>query len=133
MCYDSGTLIVVQTESVPIMMPNPALEAWLRQAFRFLNVFMILMWRLGFGSMLNAWPSFLGRYLVLVTVGRKSGLPRRTPVNYAVVDGAIYCTAGFGAISDWYRNLRANPNVEIWLPEGRWDARAEDVILICVQ
>jgi hypothetical protein len=43
------------------------------------------------------------------------------------VDGEIYCTAGFGSGSDWYRNIMAGPDVELWLPEGKFPARAEDV------
>ena len=34
---------------------------------------------------------------------------------------------GFGAISDWYRNIMANPSVELWLPGKKIQARAEDV------
>ena len=61
-----------------------------------------------------------GQIMVLTHTGRKSGLRRRTPVNYALVDGEVYCTAGFGQISDWYRNILANPQVEVWLPDGWW-------------
>ena len=52
---------------------------------------------------------------------------RLAPVNYAPLDGEIYCTAGFGAISDWYRNVMAHPQVELWLPDGRFPTRAEDI------
>lgn len=96
--------------------------------FRVLNRFMILMWRLGLGPFLNGWPKVLGRYMVITHVGRKSGLKRRTPVNYALVDGVIYCTAGFGAKADWYRNMVANPHVEVWLPDGWWLGAAEEVL-----
>jgi hypothetical protein len=48
-------------------------------------------------------------------------------VNYAIVDGEVYCTAGFGAVSDWYRNIRTNPEVEVWLPDGWWAGVAEEV------
>jgi deazaflavin-dependent oxidoreductase (nitroreductase family) len=68
-----------------------------------------------------------GRILVLVHKGRKSGLVRRTPLNYAVVDGELYVTAGFGAVSDWYRNVQTDPRVEVWLPDGWWTAVAEEV------
>jgi hypothetical protein len=54
-------------------------------------------------------------------------LQRRTPVNYALIDGDIYCVAGFGHISDWYRNVKANPAVEVWLPDGWWAGEAEEV------
>ena len=65
--------------------------------------------------------------MVIKHCGRKSGKEYLTPVNYAVVDGEVYCTAGFGSISDWYRNMMANPDVEILLPKGWRKAKAEDV------
>ncbi len=102
-------------------------EAALRQGFRTFNRCMLLMWRLGLGPMLNFWPVALGRYMIIVHRGRKTGLLRYTPVNYASIDGDIYCTAGFGPVSDWYRNMQANPDVELWLPDGRWSAHATDV------
>src|SRR5688572_23651580 len=88
-----------------------------RQGFRYVNYFMVLMWRMGLGKMLNLWPQVLGRYMVLGHTGRKSGILRRTPVNYATVEGELYCVAGFGRGSDWFRNILAKPEVEIWLPD----------------
>lgn len=99
-----------------------------RQAFKhYLNPFMLLMWRLGLGKWLNVSPEYGGRLMVLTHVGRKSGVHHRQPLNYAVVDGELYCTAGFGRSSDWYKNILANPNVEVWLPDGWWAGVAEDV------
>ena len=99
----------------------------LRRVFRSGNHFMVFMWRIGLGKAINAWPAGLGRIMVIKHRGRKSGREYLTPVNYAVVDGEIYCTAGFGAISDWNRNILVNPKVELWLPEGKRSACAEDV------
>jgi deazaflavin-dependent oxidoreductase (nitroreductase family) len=101
------------------------LETTARQGFKNLNKFMLAIWRLGLGQWLNMWPQWLGRYMVLIHRGRKTGYRRQTPVNYAEIDGEIYCVAGFGAVADWYRNLRANPEVEVWLPDGWWAGRAE--------
>lgn len=106
---------------------NPSLNQQLRAMFKTFNRGMLALWRLGFGPSLNVWPAVFGRYMVLTTVGRKSGLPRRTPLNYAEIDGAIYCTAGFGGGSDWYRNIKSNPQVEVWLPTGWWAGEAEEV------
>lgn len=100
----------------------------LRQGFKYFNRFMLLMWRLGLGSWVNCWPKVGGRIMVITHTGRKSGRQYHTPVNYAIVDGEIYCTAGFGRNSDWYRNMMANPNVEIWLPQGWWHAVAQEVV-----
>ena len=65
--------------------------------------------------------------MVIKHKGRKTGLTRMAPVNYASVDGDLYCAAGFGKGSDWYRNILANPEVEIWHPEGRWRGIVEDI------
>jgi deazaflavin-dependent oxidoreductase (nitroreductase family) len=99
----------------------------LRHAFKHFNRFMLLMWRLGLGSWFNFWPEVSGRVLVISHVGRKTGIRRCTPLNFAVVDGEIYCIAGFGPIADWYRNVMASPEVEVWLPDGWWAGLAEDV------
>ena len=101
-------------------------EQRLRTMFKSFNRFMMLLWRLGLGSWGNG-TEFGGSVMVIKHTGRKTGLTRHTPVNYAVVDGDIYCTAGFGSTSDWYVNLLAIPQVEIWLPDGRWAGVAEDV------
>ena len=106
---------------------SPQTEQNMRQLFRHFNRFMLLMWRLGLGRFINIWPDGGGRIMVIQHIGRKTGQVRQTPVNYAVVDGEIYCTAGFGAVSHWYRNLLAHPDVEIWLPNGRFHAHAQDV------
>lgn len=107
---------------------DPRVEESLRRGFKkVLNPFMLTIWRLGLGPWFNVWPDVSGRVVVITHIGRKSGAARRTPVNYAIVGGDIYCVAAFGAISDWYRNIRANPNVEVWLPDGWWAGTAEDV------
>jgi deazaflavin-dependent oxidoreductase (nitroreductase family) len=99
----------------------------LRKVFHAMNRFMVLMWKMGWGKAINSWPAGFGRIMVIRHCGRRSGKEYLTPVNYAVVDGEIYCTAGFGSISDWYRNMLANPRVELWLPEGKKFYCAQDV------
>ena len=99
----------------------------LRKAFRVMNRFMVFMWKIGLGKAINIWPAGFGRIMVIKHRGRKSGKEYVTPTNYAIVDGEVYCTAGFGAISDWYRNLLVDPKVELWLPDGKRMACAEDM------
>lgn len=53
--------------------------------------------------------------LLLTTTGRKTGKRRVTPLQYEQVDGMIYVAAARGAKTDWYRNLLANPQVELRL------------------
>jgi len=98
----------------------------MRKTFKVLNRYMILMWRLGLGSWLKNKETW-GQVLVIVHKGRKTGLKRYAPVNYAQVNGELYCAAAYGTRADWYRNLMANPELEIWHPEGRWEGVAEDV------
>lgn len=99
----------------------------LRKVFRGMNRFMVFMWKIGLGKMINMWPAGFGRIMVIKHRGRKSGREYLTPVNYAIVNGEIYCTAGFGPVSDWYRNMLAYPRVELWLPEGKRVGCAEDI------
>ncbi|NWG16099.1 MAG: nitroreductase family deazaflavin-dependent oxidoreductase [Chloroflexi bacterium] len=102
-------------------------EATLRQFFRYFNKIMLLLWRLGIGPSMSRYPNTTGRFMVIVHTGRKTGLRRLTPVNYAEIEGGLYCTTGFGSVSHWYQNILANPQVEIWLENERWAATAEDV------
>jgi deazaflavin-dependent oxidoreductase (nitroreductase family) len=106
---------------------DPQIANRLRHQFKYLNKYMLLMWRLGLGSWFKVWPQVSGQVMVITHIGRKSGVKRYTPVNYAIVDGELYCTSGFGRIADWYRNIKANPNIEVWLPEGWWAGFAEEV------
>ena len=99
----------------------------LRKVFHSMNRFMVFMWKIGLGRAINIWPVGFGRIMVIKHRGRKSGREYLTPVNYAIVDGEIYCTASFGSISDWYRNMLVYPRVELWLPEGKRLACAEDI------
>jgi len=65
--------------------------------------------------------------MVLTTRGRKTGKFRRTPLNYAPIEGGVLCLAGFGAGSDWYQNLLSQPEVEVWLPDQRRHGRATPI------
>ena len=57
-----------------------------------------------------------GYFLTLTTTGRRSGRPRHTPLNYAILNGHVYLLSGFGARADWHRNLTAHPQVTVALP-----------------
>ena len=106
---------------------SPTTEKELQKLFKQFNRGMLLIWRLGLGQWLNAWPDVGGRILVMTHIGRVSGLKRRTPLNYSIIGDEIYVTAGFGKGADWYRNIKANPQVEVWLPQGWWSGIAEEV------
>lgn len=99
-----------------------------RKKFKLFNRFMLLMWKLGLGPYINAWPEVGGQIMVLNHYGRRTGKRLQTPLNFAEVNGEIYCTAGFGQDADWYKNIIANPQVEIWLPNGWYAGLAEEVL-----
>ena len=104
---------------------NSQSEQLLRQMFKYGNRFMVLLFRLGLGNFGNRPET--SQVMVLVHKGRKSGLTRKTPVNYAIVNGEIYCTAAFGSQADWYRNVVDDPHVQVWLSDGWYAGEAEEV------
>jgi deazaflavin-dependent oxidoreductase (nitroreductase family) len=65
--------------------------------------------------------------LLLTTLGRKSGLPRITPLQYEEVDGCYYIASARGAEADWYKNILANPSVHVQVRDHEFDAIAEPV------
>jgi deazaflavin-dependent oxidoreductase (nitroreductase family) len=89
--------------------------------FKWLFKIPILQYRLGLGWM-------IGNYvLLLTTTGRRSGRPRHTPLEY-VYDPAhdrYRVAAGWAGNTDWYRNLRARPRVDVQVGRRRFTALAE--------
>ena len=70
---------------------------------------------------------FGGWILLLRVRGRKSGVMRDNPLSYLIADGAAWVMAGFGSRTDWYRNLIAEPRVEVTLPGRTVACRAQVV------
>ena len=52
-------------------------------------------------------------WVVLTTIGRRSGLPRQTLLPCGRRDGEIVVVSTYGWRSDWIRNLRKNPQVKV--------------------
>jgi deazaflavin-dependent oxidoreductase (nitroreductase family) len=65
--------------------------------------------------------------LLLTTTGRKSGLPRLTPLQYEEIDGVYYIGSARGTSADWYQNLVADPNVEVEIQGRCMPALAEAI------
>jgi deazaflavin-dependent oxidoreductase (nitroreductase family) len=57
-----------------------------------------------------------GHLLLLRTRGRRTGRVREAPLGYVILDGFVYCVAGYGVRTPWYLNLLDNPTVEVVLP-----------------
>lgn len=70
---------------------------------------------------------FGSRFLLLEHTGRRSGKVFQTPLEIthhnSERDEYIVCS-GYGEKSDWYRNLKANPEAAIWLGTRRLPATA---------
>jgi len=81
----------------------------------------ITLYRLGLGSLLGT------RFLLLTHTGRKSGRKRHTVlevVRYDKGTTTFVVAAGFGPESDWYRNIRLNPQVSIQCGRQHWNMKA---------
>ena len=65
------------------------------------------------------------RVLVLTTIGRNSGQPRSTPLQFEEVEGVYFVASARGIQSDWYRNLVACPKVDIRVGGKRFSTIAE--------
>jgi len=68
----------------------------------------------GLGPLFNT--PLTGSLMVLRTRGRTSGLWRNAPLGYLILDGHVYCCAGFGRHTQWLKNIEADPRVEVLLP-----------------
>jgi deazaflavin-dependent oxidoreductase (nitroreductase family) len=67
-------------------------------------------WLKGVNAQVMADPQ--GSTAVLTVAGRRSGVPRRTPVTLYEDDGTRYLVGGFPG-ADWVRNVRAAGHAEL--------------------
>ncbi len=80
----------------------------------------LLAYRVGLGAMVGNW-------LLLTTVGRRSGRPHRVVVDVFDYDSATdtyYVGSAYGVNADWYRNLEANPDVRVQVGRRSFAAQA---------
>ncbi len=84
-----------------------------------------VLYALGLGPLIG------GFILLLTTTGRKSGLPRVTPLQYEKIGVDYYLGAARGLNADWVRNLQANPQVELRVGARRIRGQAEVVTDPC--
>ena len=83
-----------------------------KQWEKVLYKFPITAWRLGLGPI-------LGRYIMIIShIGRKTGISRRTAVEFHTMNGIKYVPCAFGVKAQWYRNIMANPKVTIQTNDG---------------
>jgi len=100
----------------------------LKNVFKWVNRWIVFTFRAGYGPIFT-WPAFWGKIMVIENIGRKTGLLRYTPVNYALSsdEGGVFCLSGFGGSSHWYRNIQQNPQVAVWIGAQRIAGTAKPV------
>ena len=67
----------------------------------------------GLVELLRGYFSRAPGWVLLTTVGRRTGLPRETLLPCVRADGETIVISTYGWRSDWIRNLRANPEVKL--------------------
>jgi deazaflavin-dependent oxidoreductase (nitroreductase family) len=91
----------------------------LQRGFLVLNHgFMAPTLRAGLGWIIGG--PLTGHVMLLRTRGRRSGRTREAPLGYVIRRGAVYCVAGYGSTTPWFRNLVDHPSVELVLPTRRF-------------
>jgi deazaflavin-dependent oxidoreductase (nitroreductase family) len=66
-------------------------------------------------------------WALLETTGRRSGLPRQTPVGNGLIDGVFWLVAAHGRQADYVRNLERTPAVRVKIGR-RWYAGVATVL-----
>jgi deazaflavin-dependent oxidoreductase (nitroreductase family) len=61
----------------------------------------------------------IGGWAILETTGRKTGLPRETPVGNGLRGDTFWIVAEHGRRASYVRNIEANPRVRLCI-RGRW-------------
>jgi deazaflavin-dependent oxidoreductase (nitroreductase family) len=96
--------------------PNPF--AGSRGYARLSNLFMRPLFRL--------FPVARG-FVVLTVTGRRSGKLRERPVRAIRRDDTLYAVAMLGERSDWLRNVRREPQVQVKVGSRRYSAVAREI------
>jgi deazaflavin-dependent oxidoreductase (nitroreductase family) len=66
-------------------------------------------------------------FVVLTVTGRRSGRPRQRPMRAVRRGDTLYAVAMLGERSDWLRNVRKEPRVQVKVGGRRYGARAREI------
>ena len=113
---DKDTVLTPEVTNKDRLIPYP------EGAGRWLLRLPIFGYRLGLGDLLNA-----GQLMILATRGRKSGLPRYTPIEYRQHGSKYYVVSAWGERPQWFQNLQDCPEVLVQAGRRTFAARAEVV------
>lgn len=64
------------------------------------------------------------QYIYITTTGRVSGEPREIEIWFVEDEGRYYALSGNRERANWVRNVRRNPQVQMWLGGRSFTARA---------
>ena len=94
--------------------PNDKIRKKTLKKYKSLNKYLVIpLYRLrilpflGFGRI----------FLILTTIGRKTGKKRRTPLEHHWIEGIMAIFSGRGEDSGWLKNIRTNP-ASVWVKHG---------------
>jgi deazaflavin-dependent oxidoreductase (nitroreductase family) len=89
--------------------------------WRLMKIPPMLFYAIGLGPV-------IGRMvLLLTTVGRKSGLPRVTPLQYEEIEGVIYVGSARGHKADWFSNILVNARVGVHVGSRQFNGQADTI------
>lgn len=82
----------------------------------------LVEWRMGLALILRRF-----RFLVLTSRGRKSGKPRHTMLEHSMMGGRAFIASGWGAKTQWYRNILSDARVTVQISGKPYGAIARRV------
>ena len=100
---------------VPVEKPGPI--------FKWIFKSTILLFKLGLGGLMKDY------FLLITTTGRKTGKVRQTPLEhrYDETNDRYLILSGWAGKTDWYRNVKANPNIHVQVGNRKFACLAEPV------
>jgi deazaflavin-dependent oxidoreductase (nitroreductase family) len=93
--------------------------------YKYTNSATVTLWKMGLGKFFNLFPAAFGKTLVVDFSRHGAKSPAQMALVYYPQGDVLYCTAFWNAQPDWYLNVVANPQVEVWLADGWYTANAE--------
>ena len=98
---------------VPVEKPGPI--------FKWIFKSTILFFKLGLGGLMKDY------FLLITTTGRKTGKVRQTPLEhrYDEANDRYLILSGWAGRTDWYRNVKANPDIHVQVGNRKFACHAE--------
>ena len=101
---------------------DPNYQSKFLGSFKYTNKIILPLYRV----LAPVFRLFKMKIYILTTKGRKSGLMRKTPLEYDQIDGILHGAVANPRKSQWYKNVVANPD-DVWVQIGsrKFHARIE--------